>query len=71
MSEKLETDAGKQIYARRKWVVEPVNGQVKEARGFRRFHLRGLRGVTGEWSLVTACHNLLKLYRAGYAFQPP
>jgi hypothetical protein len=44
-------------------VVEPVFGQIKEARGFRRFLLRGLRKVAGEWSMLTATHNLLKLFR--------
>lgn len=63
MRRKLQTDAGKATYRRRKAVVEPVFGQVKEARGFRRFLLRGLSCVQGEWSLVCAGHNLLKLYR--------
>ena len=64
MIAKLQTDEGRALYARRKSTVEPVFGQIKEARGFRRFHLRGLRKVIGEWSLVTATHNLLKLYRS-------
>jgi transposase len=63
MARKLTSEKGKLIYARRKAVVEPVNGQIKEVRGFRRFHLRGFTQVRGEWDLVTACHNLLKLYR--------
>jgi hypothetical protein len=42
-------------------IVEPVFGQIKEARSFRRFSLRGLRKVRGEWTLVSLCHNLLKL----------
>lgn len=71
MKDKLASDTGKRVYARRKAVVEPVNGQIKEARGFRRFHLRGLEKVVAEWSLVSACHNLLKLFGAGYALQPP
>ena len=71
MERKLASDTGKRIYARRKAVVEPVNGQIKEARGFRRFHLRGLANVAAEWSLVSACHNLRKLFTAGYALQPP
>ncbi len=50
-------------YRLRKQIVEPVNGQIKEARGFRRFSLRGLSKVRGEWSLVCAAHNLLKLAR--------
>lgn len=64
MTAKLQTDEGRAHYARRKAIVEPVFGQIKECRGFRRFLLRGLPKVIGEWSLVTATHNLLKLYRA-------
>ncbi len=64
MNAKLQTDEGRAHYARRKAIVEPVFGQIKECRGFRRFLLRGLPKVIGEWSLVTATHNLLKLYRA-------
>ena len=52
------------MYARRKVIVEPPFGQIKQARGFRQFLLRGLVKVTGEWSLITLTHNLLKLYRA-------
>jgi hypothetical protein len=63
MVAKLATPGGRALYAQRKTIVEPVFGQVKEARGFRRFLLRGMRNVAGEWSLVTATHNLLKLYR--------
>jgi len=63
MKNKLAVPAGKAIYRRRKAIVEPVNGQIKEARGFRHFHLRGWEGVRGEWSLVCACHNLLKFFR--------
>ena len=40
-----------------------MNGQIKEARGLRRFLLRGLEKVTGEWHLIAATHNLLKLFR--------
>jgi hypothetical protein len=43
--------------------VEPVNGQIKECRGLRRFLLRGLEKVDGEWHLIAATHNLLKLFR--------
>lgn len=63
MRHKLRTADGREIYARRKAVVEPVFGQIKEGRGFRRFHLRTLLGVAGEWSLVCTGHNLLKLFR--------
>ena len=44
--------------------VEPVFGQIKN-RGFRRFSLRGLFKVRGEFSLVCAVHNLVKLFRMG------
>jgi transposase len=64
MRHKLRSAEGRQIYSRRKVIVEPVFGQIKEVRGFRRFSLRGLSAVGGEWSLVCATHNLLKLFRA-------
>ena len=60
----LQTDHGRAVYARRKVIVEPVFGQIKEIRGCRRFLLRGLRKVTGEWGLICLTHNLLKLFRA-------
>ncbi len=63
MSRKLLTQAGAAIYARRKAMVEPVIGQIKQARGFRSFVLRGLTKVQAEWSLVCTTHNILKLYR--------
>jgi transposase len=67
MKRKLLTKAGAAIYATRKSIVEPVFGQIKEARGFRRFSLRGLKKVKAEWALVCTAHNLLKLYKACYA----
>ena len=63
MSRKLLTKVGAAIYARRKAMVEPVLGQIKQARGFRQFLLRGGEKVRGEWSLVCTTHNILKLYR--------
>jgi transposase len=66
MAAKLETPEGKAIYARRKVIVEPAFGQIKQARGFRRFSFRGLEKVRAEWSLVCATHNLLKLFRSGF-----
>jgi hypothetical protein len=48
-------------------IVEPVFGQIKEARGFRRFGLRGLEQVQAEWQLVAAVHNLGKLFTSGKA----
>jgi transposase len=63
MSRKLHTKAGAAAYAARKGIVEPVIGQIKQARGFRQFLLRGFEQVQGEWSLVCTTHNILKLYR--------
>lgn len=65
MARKLRTKQGRAEYRRRKAIVEPVFGQIKEARGFRRFHLRGRAKVEGEWHLVCAVHNLGKLFAAG------
>ena len=62
---KLRTPEGRAIYARRKAVVEPVFGQIKEARGVRRFLLRGLQAAAAEWQLICLGNNLLKLFRAG------
>ncbi len=70
MARKLRTKKGRAEYRRRKAIVEPVFGQIKEARGFRRFHLRGRASVTGEWHLVCAVHNLGKLFGATRRHQP-
>jgi transposase len=67
MARKLRTKKGRAHYARRKVIVEPVFGQAKEARGFRRFHLRGRVKVSAEWHLECAVHNLGKLFRSGRA----
>jgi len=65
MRQKLKAPAGHAVYARRKAIVEPVFGQIKEVRGFRRFSFRGLAHVTAEWALICLTHNLLKLFHAG------
>ena len=62
MRRRLRTKRGRAIYALRKVTVEPVIGQIK-GRGFRRFSLRGAAGVNGEFQLVCAVHNLVKLWR--------
>jgi Transposase DDE domain len=67
MAAKVRTPEGRALYARRKVIVEPVFGQIKEARGFRRFVLRGLQKMRGEWRLVCLTHNVLKLWRYGCA----
>ena len=59
MARKLRSKQGSAIYAQRKAIVEPVNGQIKEVRGLRRFLLRGLEKVDGEWHLIAGTHNLL------------
>ena len=65
MAVKIRTPAGKALYASRTVIVEPVFGQIKEARGFRRFLLRGLATIRGEGRLVCLTHNLLKIWRYG------
>ncbi len=67
MGRKLRTKQGRAHYARRKTIVEPVFGQIKEARRFRRFSLRGLEQVQAEWQLVALIHNLGKLFTSGRA----
>ena len=68
MTAKVRTPEGKALYTRRKVIVEPGFGQIKEARGFRRFLLRGVDNIRGEWRLVCVTHNLLKIWR--YACAP-
>lgn len=64
MRARLATDSGRDIYKLRKAIVEPVFGQTKDGRGFRRFMLRGIQKVQAEWNLICLGHNLLKLFRA-------
>ena len=59
---RLDTPQGRALYARRKAAVEPVNGQIKHARRFRQFSVRGIHAVDAEWVLVSLCHNVLKLF---------
>jgi hypothetical protein len=61
---KLARGGRRSRYRLRKTLPEPVFGQIKQARGFRQFLLRGLEKVQGEWSLICTVHNLLKLARA-------
>jgi hypothetical protein len=70
MREKLKTESGRALYKQRKTIVEPVFGQVKEVRGFRRFSFRGLQKNEAEWSLICLTHNLLKLFRSRSCIQP-
>jgi len=68
MAQKLRTESGRATYAQRKHIVEPVFGQMKQARGFRQFLLRGLKNVRDEWKIMCLTHNLLKIWR--YRFAP-
>jgi len=68
MARKLRTVKGRCTYAKRKEIAEPAIGQIKEARGFRRFLLRGLEKVDAEWLIICLTHNLLKLFR--WSWQP-
>jgi transposase len=63
MTRKLRTKHGRAEYARRKVIPEPVFGQIRIGQGFQHFLLRGIDKAQAEWSLVCACHNLLKVYR--------
>ncbi len=63
MERKLATQVGAAVYATRKFIVEPVFGQIKQARGFRQFLLRGLEKVRGEWALICMTHNILKFHK--------
>ena len=61
MKHRLKTPEGKALYARRKTTSEPVFGIIKEVMGFRRFLLRSLDKVKGEWRLVCLAYNLKRL----------
>jgi transposase len=63
MERKLQTQVGAAVYATRKYIVEPVFGQIKQARGFRQFLLRGLEKIRGEWALICMTHNILKFHK--------
>lgn len=64
MRRKLRTKKGKERYGLRKELPEPVFGQIKQARGFRQFLLRGENKADSEWKIICAGHNLLKLFGA-------
>jgi transposase len=62
MRKKIDDDGFETPYRLRKQVVEPVFGQIKQARGFRQFLLRGVEKVRAEWAMICTVHNLLKLF---------
>ena len=61
MRDKLKRAGRRSRYRLRKQIVEPVFGQIKQARGFRQFLLRGIEKVSAEWALICTAHNLAKL----------
>jgi transposase len=66
MARKLRTKVGRELYAKRKGIIEPIFGQLKQALGLRQFSMRGLASMRGEWRLMATVHNLLKLWRHGH-----
>ena len=64
MRKKIDDGGFETPYRLRKQVVEPVFGQIKQARGFRQFLLRGVEKVRAEWAMICTVHNLLKLAKA-------
>jgi hypothetical protein len=64
MRDKLKRAGRRSRYRLRKQTVEPVFGQIKQARGFRQFLLRGVDKAAAEWALICTTHNLTKLARA-------
>ena len=62
MEHRLKTPAGRQLYALRKQIPEPVFGIIKSALGFRQFLLRGLDNVRGEWNLVAMAWNMKRMF---------
>ncbi|WP_264599265.1 IS1182 family transposase [Rhodoblastus acidophilus] len=64
MRQKLKRAGHRSRYRLRKQIVEPVFGQIKQARGFRQFLLRGLHAVKAEWALICTAHNITKLAKA-------
>jgi transposase len=63
MADRLKSDAGRARYRRRKAIVEPVLGWIKEILGFRRFSMRSVVKARGEWNVVCLAVNLKRLHR--------
>jgi len=70
MDHRLRTPAGAKLYSQRQHTIEPVFGDIKENRGYRRFVQRGLAATRAEWQLITTAHNLRKLFDHRFAEQP-
>jgi hypothetical protein len=63
---KVSNKAGRALYRRRQQLIEPVFGQIKDARGIRGFMRRGKAACESEWKLICGTHNLSKLYCRAY-----
>ncbi len=70
MRDKIRTEEGRSVYARRKVIVEPVFGHTMHARGFRRLSLRGVWRVRAEWTLMCLCGSPLKLVNSAVVCPP-
>jgi hypothetical protein len=66
----LASESGGRLYRQRQPMIEPVFGQMKFNRQMGRFHRCGRAAVRAEWRLISATHNLLKLWRATAAPSP-
>ena len=71
MRRTLTTKRGRRLYEQRRWMIEPVFGEIKENRCIRRFQRRGVNACASEWKLIGASHNLRKLYRHRQPRRPP
>ncbi|HUO48214.1 MAG TPA: transposase [Acidimicrobiales bacterium] len=67
MEEKLADPDNQALYKKRQSAIEPVFGNIKGNRGYRRFVRRGITAVNSEWRLICATHNLMKLRRSALA----
>jgi len=67
MDRKVSNKKGRALYKRRQAIIEPVFGQIKDARGIRGFMRRGKAACESEWKRICGTHNLLKLYRRALA----
>jgi hypothetical protein len=62
LRERMRGPTARRCYARRKALVEPVFGVLKQQRGMRQFRRRGLQAVSTEWALATTAYNLTRLF---------
>jgi len=67
MKRKIDSARGRHIYSHRLGIVEPVFAHITDAIGIKRFSLRGVTKVTGQWRLMTMIHNIVKIHRYGWA----